>query len=202
MSYYEELGIPPTAAAADIKRAYRKRATETHPDKGGSDEAFARVAKAYDVLKDPQRRQLYDSTGKDSRQPIDIAVQDRLLSVFSQVLSAPGEIEIVATVRKSFEEGLLDIVVHKKKAIADRKKLQAKRGKVKTTNAVNVVHLIIDQKLRGIDAALADMKYEAEIGRACLKALKTYSEEYEPPPSMTIREQVYGIYFRDPAASP
>lgn len=49
---YRELGVEKDASADDIKRAYRKRARETHPDHGGNAEAFARVSTAMTVLGD------------------------------------------------------------------------------------------------------------------------------------------------------
>jgi hypothetical protein len=47
-SAWAVLGVEPRASAADIKKAFRKRALETHPDRGGSDEAFRSVKKAYE----------------------------------------------------------------------------------------------------------------------------------------------------------
>ena len=61
---YEVLGIEPTATLDQIKRAYRKLAAELHPDHGGDADTFADVAKAYEVLGDPERRARYDATGQ------------------------------------------------------------------------------------------------------------------------------------------
>lgn len=61
---YDELGVPPGAGAEDIRRAFRRRAMSCHPDKGGDAEEFKRLGRAYDVLKDPARRQEYDATGE------------------------------------------------------------------------------------------------------------------------------------------
>ncbi len=47
-SVWQTLGLSPQATLADIKRAYRLRALETHPDRGGSDEAFRAVQSAYE----------------------------------------------------------------------------------------------------------------------------------------------------------
>jgi molecular chaperone DnaJ len=62
--YYAALGVPKDADAAAIKKAYRKLATELHPDKNpGNSEAEARfkdVSEAYDVLSDTKRRAEYD----------------------------------------------------------------------------------------------------------------------------------------------
>lgn len=63
---YDVLGVAPTASAAEIKKAYRVKAKETHPDLNASvggadaDVAFKRVAQAYEVLRDPHSRALYD----------------------------------------------------------------------------------------------------------------------------------------------
>ena len=65
--HYDVLGVPRNASADDIRRAYRRRARELHPDVNPGDaEAEARfkeVALAYEVLSDPQRRQHYDVYG-------------------------------------------------------------------------------------------------------------------------------------------
>ncbi|KAG7360391.1 DnaJ domain containing protein [Nitzschia inconspicua] len=63
--FYSILGVPKTASDRDITKAYRRRCVQTHPDKTGGDRrAFDRVAEAYDVLSDEQKRHLYDRFGK------------------------------------------------------------------------------------------------------------------------------------------
>lgn len=62
--YYELLGISKGASADEIKKAYRKLAVQHHPDKTGGDEAkFKEISEAYEVLKDPSKRQRYDQFG-------------------------------------------------------------------------------------------------------------------------------------------
>ena len=56
MSHYETLGIPKTASPEEIKRAYRKLASQHHPDKGGDTAKFQQVEEAYRILSDPQKR--------------------------------------------------------------------------------------------------------------------------------------------------
>jgi curved DNA-binding protein CbpA len=58
--YYEILGVSPDAGADEIKRAYRQLARRYHPDISGDDRgaAFLEIARAYDVLRDPPRRNL------------------------------------------------------------------------------------------------------------------------------------------------
>lgn len=66
--YYDLLGVSRQANADDIKKAYRKRARELHPDANPGDRAaeerFKKVAKAYEVLSDPDQRARYDRFGE------------------------------------------------------------------------------------------------------------------------------------------
>jgi molecular chaperone DnaJ len=59
--YYDVLGVSPDAGAEEIRRAYRQLARRYHPDISGEDRAFLELARAYDVLRDPGKRRLYDA---------------------------------------------------------------------------------------------------------------------------------------------
>ncbi|MCL4168810.1 UNVERIFIED_CONTAM: hypothetical protein GTU68_012359, partial [Idotea baltica] len=65
--YYETLGIAKSASAAEIKKAYRKKAIEFHPDKNPGDakaeESFKKAAEAYEVLSDSDKKARYDQFG-------------------------------------------------------------------------------------------------------------------------------------------
>ena len=62
--YYEILGVGKNASADEIKKAFRRLAVQHHPDKEGGDETkFKEINEAYEVLKDPSKRQRYDQFG-------------------------------------------------------------------------------------------------------------------------------------------
>lgn len=63
--FYETLGVPKNASADEIKKAYRKLAVKHHPDKGGDPEKFKDINAAYEVLSNPEKRELYDKYGVD-----------------------------------------------------------------------------------------------------------------------------------------
>jgi molecular chaperone DnaJ len=62
--YYEVLGVSKDASDDEIKKAFRRKAIEYHPDKqGGDEEKFKEINEAYEVLKDSKKRQRYDQFG-------------------------------------------------------------------------------------------------------------------------------------------
>lgn len=70
--YYEILGVKRDAKEKEIKRAFRKLAVQFHPDKNKDKDAeakFVEIAKAYEVLSDPEKRKRYDQFGDDGETP-------------------------------------------------------------------------------------------------------------------------------------
>lgn len=63
--YYNIIGVQKNASADEIKTAFRKKAHQHHPDKGGDAEKFKELNEAYQVLSNPQKRQQYDQFGSD-----------------------------------------------------------------------------------------------------------------------------------------
>ena len=93
--YYAILGVPRDADEAEIKRAYRRVALESHPDRFPDDdhahERFRQASEAYEVLSDPLRRARYDSTrllpeGLDLTKPPSVATaRDLFGNLFGDV---------------------------------------------------------------------------------------------------------------------
>lgn len=72
-TYYEVLGVPKGAAAAEIKSAYRRLSRKYHPDvseEPDAEERFKEIAKAYEILFDSEKRARYDETGTDQVPPL------------------------------------------------------------------------------------------------------------------------------------
>jgi curved DNA-binding protein len=74
--YYESLGVPRDAGEEDIRRAYRKLARQYHPDvnkDAGAEDRFKEVSEAYEVLRDPEKRERYDRLGANWKAGEDVS---------------------------------------------------------------------------------------------------------------------------------
>jgi len=63
--FYELLGVNKDADQDTIKKAFRKMAMTHHPDKGGDPEKFKEISKAYEILSDPEKKEIYDEQGEE-----------------------------------------------------------------------------------------------------------------------------------------
>ena len=66
--YYKILNITKGSSDDEIKKAYRKLALKYHPDKNkqpGAEEKFKEVAEAYEILSDPQKKEIFDKYGEE-----------------------------------------------------------------------------------------------------------------------------------------
>jgi DnaJ-class molecular chaperone len=69
MNYYEILGVAKNASDQEIKAAYRRQALKWHPDRNksaGANEKFKEVTKAFEVLSDSKKKEMYDQYGEDA----------------------------------------------------------------------------------------------------------------------------------------
>eukprot|EP00977_Amphora_coffeiformis_P003874 scaffold768_cov166-Amphora_coffeaeformis.AAC.32 len=68
-NFYDRLGVSKTCSPKELTKAYRKACLKHHPDKGGNEEEFKELCKAYEVLNDPEKRKLYDRYGEAGLDP-------------------------------------------------------------------------------------------------------------------------------------
>jgi len=128
---YATLGVPQSADAAEIRKAYRRLALRWHPDKNPDDpsatEQFQKVSTAYEVLSDEQRREMYDSTGCIDAEEFEEQNFDHAADLFSYIFRNMDE-DLDAD-----EQGLLDEFLRCAGTGAFRRRGRRKKGRGKST---------------------------------------------------------------------
>lgn len=122
-NYYDTLGVKSTADPDEIKRAYRKLASQHHPDKGGDVKKFQEIEEAYRTLSDPAKRQQYDNPQPDFSQfgfqgagsPFDF---QSIFDIFGTRFAQPGQQQRASHARMTLWIGLDDVARGGRRAIS------------------------------------------------------------------------------------
>lgn len=82
---YDLLEIEPSASPEEIRKAFRNVSKKHHPDRGGDEETFKKINSAYEILNDPQKREIYDKYGKDGLKNSGTVPEDMFSSMFGML---------------------------------------------------------------------------------------------------------------------
>ena len=123
--YYAALGVPKTATADEIKRAFRKLASQHHPDKGGDTQKFQAIQQAYATLGDEQKRAEYDNprpqfSGFSGFQgtPGGVNINDIFGQMFGQQFAQQHQHPRRSHVRMTLWISLLDVATGGKRTVS------------------------------------------------------------------------------------
>jgi DnaJ domain len=163
---YEALGVPHDAPTAEVKRAYRKRAKQAHPDGGGTAEEFEKISRAMLILTDPKRRAKYDATGDaddvapDNSVALAVSIIVGFVSqVISQYVSGaagdPCTVDLIDVMRKHFKKQMVDFENQKVPIIKAAKAMERveKRFKARKKSNPMLLHALrhpVDLKVEEI----------------------------------------------------
>jgi len=157
-SPYSILGVPIQTAHEDIKKRYKRKAMQSHPDKGGDPEEFAELCAAYAILSDDERRKQYDDTGT-TEMPPEATPGTLLEQLFTQVISTKLTGDVVETAK-----GLLGAKIQAlKRGMDSSGKLwsdyTASLGRVNT----GIFDQILNRKIAALDAELKAQSDELQM---------------------------------------
>jgi curved DNA-binding protein CbpA len=180
VNYYEILGVSQDATQAEIKKAYRRKSSENHPDKGGDAETMAQVNRAYECLGDVGRRRIYDETGADG-QPTD---QDRdavsdVLSLLLRLIDAHNiESDLVALVQEQIRSAITQQKSMRINIERKQERLRRAAKKLKHKNAAAdqhglLTHLLFD-RADSMDAEIEATKQNVERMERALALVSDY----------------------------
>lgn len=178
---YDDLGVPKDASPDDIKRAYRKRAKQDHPDAGGDAERFAKVGRAYMVLSDPERRKRYDETGHtepkrdDTLEKIASIIAGKLASIMGNERFDWRTRDLGRAIIKEINR---DIAEKQAQIAAGRLELkdarELRRRFTYKGNKTDVIDGILGQRVQGLEHAIDGLKRRVQ----GLEDARTYVDDY------------------------
>jgi DnaJ-class molecular chaperone len=120
--YYAALGVPKTATADDIKRAFRRLASQHHPDKGGDTQKFQAIQQAYATLGDEQKRAEYDNPRPQfsgfQGHPGGVNINDIFGQMFGQGFGQQHQHPRRSHVRMTLWINLLDVATGGKRTVS------------------------------------------------------------------------------------
>ncbi len=193
-SLYEDLAIDKKATPDQIKKAYRQKAKQTHPDNGGKPDEFRTIAKAYNILSDEEKRKRYDN-GENPDHINQNTHEQNVLSVVFGIFNHIIDQDIDFTHNNIFDLVRQNLQANEKKAKTDKNKNQKnikkyndilRRIKKKDESDIFIQHL--DYKIKGCNAIIIQIDEHIHVLEDALKLIKECEYEIDP-------QYVHSEYF-------
>jgi len=131
MNHYETLGVDRDASQDDIKKQFRKRSHECHPDKGGDEGEFKSLIRAYETLGDSEKRKQYDEAPPE---PMRVSPEEKIvIQVLQKAITVEG-VDIIQECRFQIDDLIEQKDLEVKTAAAA---LEILRGRLKDLERQN-----------------------------------------------------------------
>ena len=182
---YEILGIKKDATEEQIKKAYRDKSMEFHPDKGGNPDDFKELKFAYDILKDKEKRYEYDRTGMADPDERKESATEILQTLFTDIIFGAGAEEllradIIGYARQKVTENQVklraDIPIGQRKL----KILQKVKSKIKhNSESPNILENIVTKEIENTMFELKNIRTKMALNGEVINLLKDYEYDIE-----------------------
>ena len=189
-SHYETLGIPEDATPEEIKKAYKKQSHKHHPDRNGdsveSNKQMMLINEAYDTLKDESRRDNYNRTGEDGKEPsMESQALTQLSGLFAATIDQVSDLN-TADIKEAMRRTLVMQIDNLERQARDQKniiiKLHATAGRIKSKNEKpNIFQNVVDEKLKCADLAIIGITKHKVLTELMQEILKDYDYEFDKP---------------------
>ncbi|OJT98019.1 MAG: molecular chaperone DnaJ [Rhizobium sp. 63-7] len=181
---YEVLGVGRDADDQAIKLAWRKTAKHAHPDSGGDVEHFGRLQLAYDLLRDPVRRKVYDDTGYDPQladaKDLEGALMlEMLVNDFILDEREPGSYDPVAAMRRKLSDDIVKSRFHILELERHRSRVRKHVDRLGRRPGNDVLGSMLRARSQSIADAIRKAEAQIETIEHAYAMLEGYSYELE-----------------------
>jgi curved DNA-binding protein CbpA len=195
MTLYDDLGLAPDAAPDDIAKAHRQLVRATHPDSPSGDRAaFERVQRAYETLKDPDRRAHYDRTGDGEMPREDLERRDEILAILNSAVGRllasetfdPARDDLRLKIKELLAPGREQLAAQERATRQELKRTEdvrrrLKRNKRRDTKPAFLLG-ILDQNIESLKMGLTKILANIEMHRTMIEEMDSYLYEVDPAP--------------------
>lgn len=179
MDLYETLGVARDATKDAIKKAFRAKAKQAHPDAGGEPEKFHAIEMAHRVLTDDARRAEYDRTGATEAEPdnFDAAALSIIGTVVDRFLAdeKAKHKDLIAEIRKT----LTDEIRQARGSVKEGEKYKARTEDCRRRTKSPLLVKMMDAKLRDVAVSLDMLEKQIGVREHALDLLKDASFDFE-----------------------
>ena len=191
---YVMLGLDRDAGEQAIRSAWRKAAKTSHPDAGGDAEHFGKLQAAYDLLKDPVRRRVYDDTGYDPQlaDPKDIEGVLMLEKLVNDIIldeREPGSFDPVAAIRRKLSDDIVKNRFHILELERHRNRVRQHIDRLGRRPETDVLGSMLRARSQSITDAIKKAQGQIEAIEHAYQMLEGYSYELEALVMVAEREE-------------
>ena len=184
-SLYERLGVGREATTDEIYYAYRRKRSETHPDKGGNESDFKNVITAYEVLSDPEQRKTYDETGRyKNHETKEDVVNKKIFTVYNSYMQFLVNKEFdfencdaIAECRKMAERDVKECESNIRDMIRLLKSFKKMRKRTTGGSNNNLFMFFIEDSERNLFNKIIEQRRNIQIARKSRDFLKELKQE-------------------------
>lgn len=211
---YDALGVKPDADKATIRKAYRRKAKDVHPDApGGSTEAFRDVSRAVALLTDDRKRSRYDQTGdadaSDTAENADAEAWDTIAHILKGMMQDTDEIppgaDALAAMKSVIANAVADVQrqMEPHQRLVFRHERLLKRFRKKERKGRFFMEAIVGALVKDAHKAIAKGEAEISCFTRAIELLDQYEFEVErhPPPPEARTSQYPFFVFPTPTSS-
>ncbi|MDX0426977.1 DnaJ domain-containing protein [Sinorhizobium medicae] len=181
---YALLGIERDADERAIRTAYRRAVKTAHPDRGGDADQFGKLQAAYELLKDPVRRKVYDDTGYDPQlaDPKDLKglmMLETLVNDFILDEREPGSFDPVAAMRRKLSDDIVKNRFHILELERHRSRVRKHLDRLGRRPETDVLGSMLRARSQSIVEAIRNTEAQIEVIEQAYTMLEGYSYELE-----------------------
>ncbi|WP_156466901.1 J domain-containing protein [Rhizobium sp. Leaf384] len=178
------LGVERDADEAAIKAAYRQVAKTAHPDQGGDGAVFGQLQAAYDLLRDPVRRKIFDDTGYDPQlaDPRDLKGLLVIETLVNEVIldeREPGSFDPVAAMRRRLSDDIVKSRFHILELERHRTRVRQHMDRLGRRPDADVLGSMLRARSQSIADAIKTAEGQIEVIEQAYLMLEAYRYELE-----------------------